>query len=463
MDNKAVNGGRPTVGLLTGWKAIAQHFGRTQSTVRRWAATAGMPVYRAAGEKGLSVYAYVDELDAWLTQRHEDKAAVKEQTPALPCEDEAAPAPEPHQPPPRPLWLRWAVLALLLVVALGATTLWVQHQRPVVCAAQSVDKVPDEAREFYLRGTYLWNRRTPAGIAGAMEALNQAIDIYPGYAEAHAGLAIAYNLSRQYSDVTGWEAYPKAEAAARRAIELDPTLGLAHSALAFVEFHWHWQVEAGLARFEKAASLTPTSANILMWYASALLLADRPREALPVISRAQSLDPDNSAVVNMKAQALFYSGQVEEALDLVTTMIAEDPHYAWNYYTHAFIQLSQGHYDDYLASYARLGDLISVPRYRAAAEAGATALVDGGVEAMAMAMFEVEREFYERGEALAWDLARHQALLGNRREALGWLHISLKRKEERLIGIKADPCFWPLRDDPDYRQLLVDIGFPREL
>lgn len=100
MDNKAVNGGRPTVGLLTGWKAIAQHFGRTQSTVRRWAATAGMPVYRAAGEKGLSVYAYVDELDAWLTQRHEDKAAVKEQTPALPCEDEAAPAPEPHQPLP---------------------------------------------------------------------------------------------------------------------------------------------------------------------------------------------------------------------------------------------------------------------------------------------------------------------------------------------------------------------------
>jgi len=483
VESKDTDRVRHTAGLLKGWKAIAQHFGRSQSTVRRWATSTDLPVYRAAGEKGLSVYAYVDELDAWLTRR-DDKGATPSPgatpstttspspttipntttkvPPTLPDEKEGSPAT--LEPARFELTRRHLLFVLLLLlITAGVTTAWIQQQRAAPVAVHSVETVPDEARELYLRGTYLWNRRTPASIAGAKKALKQAIDLHPNYAEAHAGLAMAYNLARQYSDMPGREAYPKAEIAARRAIELAPSLDLAHSALAFVEFYWYWQIEAGLARFEKATRLGPGSANTLIWYSNALLLVGRPDEALPIANRAQTLAPDSSAVVNIKAQALFYSGQVEEALDLVTTMIAEDPRYAWNYSTHAFIQLSQENYDDYLASYARLGDLIGVPRYRAAAEAGAAALAEGGVEAMARTMFEVKRELYERGEAPAWDLARHQALLGNRREALSWLHISLKRKEESLIGIQTDPCFWPLRDDPDYRLLLTDIGFPSGL
>ena len=461
--------------LLSGWKAIAQHFGRTQSTVRRWAATADLPVYRAAGEKGLSVYAYVDELDAWLTRRETAKTPARaDRDPGRPTGDDgsegAGPAPlEKASKEHRAALARWAVptrrvaslaLALLLVVGIGATAWRQQGEHEPL--ADATTPVPEEARELYLRGTYLWNRRTPAGIAGAIEALNQAIDIHPDYAEAHAALAITYNLARQYSGMSGWEAYPRAEAAARRAIELNPALDLAQGALAFIEFHWHWRVEAGLARFQEALRLNPESANTLMWYASSLILAGRPEEALPLINRAQALDPHNTTVINMKAQALFYSGQVDEALALVDTMVAEDPLHAWSYYSLSIMHLSLGNYADYLDNYARLGDLIGVPRYRAAAEAGAAALEGGGVEAMAMAMFAVEHDFYERGEALAWDLARHHALLGDRDTALRWLHTSLKRREERLIGIKVDPAFWPISDDQGYLQLIADIGLPAD-
>src|SRR5690606_5933328 len=104
---------------------------------------------------------------------------------------------------------------------------------------------------------------------GAIEALERAIEIHPDYAEAYAGLGMTYNLARQYSLMSGWEAYPRAQEAAERAVALNPHLDLAQSALAFVEFHWLWQVDAGLARFEEALRLNPDSANTLNWYASA--------------------------------------------------------------------------------------------------------------------------------------------------------------------------------------------------
>lgn len=441
--------------LLTGWKAIAQHFGRTQSTVRRWADTADLPVYRAAGEKGLSVYAYADELDAWLTRRR----ASETRTEAYPEAGAGHPATPARK---RGALARMVLIAGLSLIAGGGAVTWTQLQSAAPPASPTAAAIPEEARELYLRGTYLWNRRTPEGIAGAIEALTRATEIHPDYAEAHAGLAMTYNLARQYSGMPGWKAYAQAEEAARRAIELDPGLDLAQAALAFIEFHWHWRVEAGLARFEEAIRLNPDSANAHMWYASSLLLAGRPQQALPIVNRAQALDPHNSAVVTIKAQALFYSGRAEEARELVETTIREDPNFAWSYYTRYMMALAQGDHAAYLDNYARLGDVISVPRYRAAAEAGAAALATGGPKAMARAMFDVERAFYERGEALAWDLARHHALIGDAEQALQWLRISLKRREERLIGIRVDPAFWPIRDHPEYSALLREIGFPAE-
>ena len=81
---------------------------------------------------------------------------------------------------------------------------------------------------------------------------------------------------------------------------------------------------------------------------------------------------------------------------------------------------------------AKLGDLIEVPRYRAVADAGLAALAKGGKETMDKAIVAVDTKYYERGEALAWDIACDYAMVGKWREAMPWLHISLKRHEERL-------------------------------
>ena len=468
------NGDGRRSGLLTGWQAIATHFGRNQSTVRRWAATADLPVHRGSSDKGVAVYAYVDELDAWLTRRSTEAAGRGASAPEATTPEalsKSASEAAVKITTARRRVLAWTAAAATVGLLAGGTAIRVL-QESAALPPPTTAEIPVEAREFFLRGTYLWNRRTPEGIAGAIEALNRAIEIHPEYAEAHAGLAMSYNLARQYSGMSGWEAYPRAEAAARRAVELDPGLAQAQAALAFVEFHWHWRVEAGLTRFRQAIQLDPNAASTHMWYASALLLAGQPQAALPVAERAQILDPDNSAVLNIKAQALFFGDDVEGALDLIAEMIAQDPGFIWSYYTRALIRLSQGDLAGYLADYARLGDMIGVPRYRAAAEAGMAALAEAesgaesdagpeaGLEAMALALFDAEKEFYDRGEALAWDLARHHALVSDADEALRWLRISLNRREERLIGIRFDPAFRPIHDHPDFSALLEDMGFP---
>lgn len=458
-DNSAP-GERP----LAGWREIAAHFGRDQSTVKRWAATMGLPVYRVGretGKRGVPVHAYPSELDAWLRANGRSADSARSDT--------ASPAPllagEPT-PPAQTFWQRRAtglrpVLVLGAILVLGSAAIPVlQRFESVPHERATASTVSEEARELYLRGTYLWNRRTPEGINGAIETLGRAIALEPDYADAHAGLAMTYNLARQYTGMSGFDAYPLAERHARRAVELDPTSGFAQSVLAFVEFHWLWQVEAGLARFAEALRLDPDSSNTMMWYASSLLHAGRPAEALPLINTAQQSDPSSSAIYNMKALALFLNGDAEAAATMLAEIMSRDPDYAWSYPTMYYIQLRAGDHRGYLENYARLGELIGVERYVLAAEAGRSALEEGGVEAMADAMIAVERDFYSRGASTAWDIARHHATKGDVTGALRWLRTSLEKREERLIGILVDTAFDPIRDDAGFRQVVVDIGLP---
>jgi tetratricopeptide (TPR) repeat protein len=114
-----------------------------------------------------------------------------------------------------------------------------------------------EAADLYRSGLYEWQTRTPAGLKRAIDDLTQAIVRDPGFAEAYAGLAVAYNLDREFSDMPAADAYARMRAAALRAIALNPSLGSAHAALGFVDFYWLQQLPAARKEFERAAALAP--------------------------------------------------------------------------------------------------------------------------------------------------------------------------------------------------------------
>ena len=79
---------------------------------------------------------------------------------------------------------------------------------------------------------------------------------------------------------------------------------------------------------------------------------------------------------------------------------------------------------------------------------------------MSEAMAALDRQYFERGEALAWDVATDRAMIGDWQSAIPLLRASLERHEERLIGVKYNPAFWPIRERPEYKRLLAEIGLP---
>src|SRR6202041_1654963 len=144
-------------------------------------------------------------------------------------------------------------------------------------ALRNAKVVKPEAYESFLKGRYFWNKRTADGLKAALAYFKQAIDEDPRYAQAYSGLADSYALlgDWEYGVLAPNEAYPKAKAAAIKALELDSTLGEAHNSLAFVLDGFDWDLDAGGKEFQRAIELNPNYATAHNWSAWHLSLLGR--------------------------------------------------------------------------------------------------------------------------------------------------------------------------------------------
>jgi len=148
-----------------------------------------------------------------------------------------------------------------------------------------------EAYELYLKGRYFWNKRTRSDLDTAISYFNQAIAKDPGYALAYSGLADTYTVLPNYGSGNSRETHAKANAAARKALELDASLARPHAVLG-KEMWEEWDFGGGQAEFKKAFELDPTDATTHQWYAEHIgCLGGREQEALAEANRAHQLDP----------------------------------------------------------------------------------------------------------------------------------------------------------------------------
>jgi tetratricopeptide (TPR) repeat protein len=173
-----------------------------------------------------------------------------------------------------------------------------------------------EAYADYLKGRYWWNKTTPEGFNKGIEYFQQAIAKDPNYALAYAGLSDCYGSLAGFSIVPPHEAFPKAKAAALKAMEIDDTLSEAHASLAWVKsvFDWDWQ--GGYKEFERAIELNPGDVTAYRRYSLTLPATGQFEKAIAESRRAVELDPlsliNNWALGDSLYMARQYSQSIEQ-------------------------------------------------------------------------------------------------------------------------------------------------------
>src|SRR4029077_14421645 len=199
-----------------------------------------------------------------------------------------------------------------------------------------------DAYEAYLKGRYFWNKRTADGLKKAADYFNQAIEKDPNYARAYAGLADSYALlgDWEYGILPPKEAYPRAKAAATKALELDSTLGEAHISLAFCLDGFDWEWESAGREFRRGIELNPGYATGHHWYAWHLAALGRNDEAVAEMKKAASLDPLSLIISADLAEELLIAHRYDEAITQSRKTMDLDPRFAVAHYElgQAFVQ-----------------------------------------------------------------------------------------------------------------------------
>ncbi len=317
-----------------------------------------------------------------------------------------------------------------------------------------------EAREFYLKGRYEWDKRTPESLTKAVDYFTQAIVHDPNYAPAYVGLADCYNLLREYSVMPSAEAYSRASAAARKAVELDDSSADAHTSLAFATFYGSFDRPVAEREFHRALTLGPNDARSHHWYGTFLLAEGKYPEALSEIEMAQQLDPASTAIVADKGLILLYAGPREQGVALLKQLESTDPGFPLTYRYLQTASLLTKDYRAYLDEARKEAQLSHDRQKLALVEAGQKGFSHGERRAMFEGMLAVQKKFYAERHLPAYELAEAYAWVGNKPEAVRYLQIAYQRHEAELAAIRNSPAFEDLRGEPSFRNLVVQVGLP---
>jgi tetratricopeptide (TPR) repeat protein len=319
---------------------------------------------------------------------------------------------------------------------------------------------PQKAVNRYTAATYQSDRATPETLRRAIGLYGQAIAEDPAYAEAYAGLANAYIRLRTFAAVTEAEAYPRARAAAERALQLDPGLSQAHAAMGYVSFYSDWDFAGGLRHFAEAARLDPRSAGPRYQYAMALLHSGDAGRALRELEVAQRLDPRARGILADKGFVLYLLGRREEAVALLLQVVADDPDYMMSHQYLALIHASEGAWRQSLAEAETVARLRRDQGRLALAGPARRALAQGGPQAMLRVILAGQERLHRAGREPVYVLAETHALMGDRAEALRLLRQSIAAREPLALTLGIDPLLRNLRGDPEFRQLAAQVGRP---
>jgi len=316
--------------------------------------------------------------------------------------------------------------------------------------------VNPEAYEAYLKGRYFWNKRTADSLKIAKDYFDQSIAKDATYAPAYSGLADTYALlgDWQYAVMSTKEALPKAKAAATKALELDNTLGEAHTSLAFCLDGFDWDFVSAEKQFQQAVELSPNYATAHHWYAWHLGLLGRYDEAIAEMRKAESLDPLSLIINADLAELLMLAHSYDESIQQSRKTIQMDSNFAL-----AHNQLGQAYLQKQMPAeaIAELQTAIRLSGDSPTCMANlARAYAASGRRNDAVRLLNDLKKRANTGYSNAPEIAVTYAALGDNDQAMSWIK---RAYQERFNpGVLLRPGFDPLRSDVRFQDLLRLIG-----
>jgi TolB-like protein/DNA-binding winged helix-turn-helix (wHTH) protein/Flp pilus assembly protein TadD len=316
-------------------------------------------------------------------------------------------------------------------------------------------RVNPEAYDNYLKGRFFWNKRKPDAMLRSLEFYQKAVEIEPDNGLYYSGIADTNILLAFYSPNGSEEYYQKAQAAARKAIELDYSLAEAHISLAGILHKYELDWAGAESEFQTAIELNPSYPTAHHWYALYLMSKGDHARALAEINRALDLDPFSLVLRGDRGWILYVAGRYDEAIAEMKILN----------------EMEGGHLGSYLliVAYCKKGmfnEAITLANQVLSKFEGKPNYVS--LLAYAQALSGRRAEALENLEKLktmspeqlsAFQLAIVYSALGDREQALDHLEKVVENRSSWQPFLHNEPLLEPLRNEPRFQKLVQKLGF----
>jgi tetratricopeptide (TPR) repeat protein len=313
-----------------------------------------------------------------------------------------------------------------------------------------------DAFNLYLKGRYEWHRRTEESLHAAADYFAQAVERAPDYARGHAGLADAHAVLGFYDFIPPRDAFPAAAAAARRALELQPSLGEPHATLGYVALYYDWDWPRAEREFRRSIELEPAYSTGHQWYANYLTAMGRFSEAIAEMRAAMELDPLSVIANAALGFVLYYAGENDRAIAQCTRALELDPRFALAHLWRAQAYEARGDVDSALSDFEQAVRLSGGSAIHIALQA--RALAGAGRPDDARALLQQLEQRDGADYVPPFEMAKLHEALGDVDAALSALERAYDHRSHSMAFLAVDSQLRRLHDEPRFRDLIERVG-----
>jgi TolB-like protein/DNA-binding winged helix-turn-helix (wHTH) protein/Tfp pilus assembly protein PilF len=307
-----------------------------------------------------------------------------------------------------------------------------------------------DAHDAYLKGLYVWFQHDSIH---SLEYFQKAIQMQPDYAAAWAGLAVAYMTRPIADECPASEVAAQAEAAARKAVELDDSLAEAHHSLSGWYFFYAWDLPHADAESKRAIELNPNLSEAHHLRSYVLSAMNRPDESLQEQKRATELDPflRNWGLGFAYIQQRQFDAAVND-LQLRVRVLPGD------YWTHMVLADAYQFKGMDQQAEQEIEKGLQVNGKGDDARAAHRAFERGGKNAVAQWQLDELKTRARKGYISPLEYANVYASLGDKQKTLQYLEEAYRVRMPWLIMLPTDPAFDFLHTEPRYQALVNRMG-----